>query len=121
MGNVVTLPATGATAALHNEPIRMLDPVEKMKSRFDTIFELSNLSFDATLRPPESVLKHAYLNYDVFVKEFGGQLLGFGIVAERNGEPYLWHFAVSPKFRRMGIATQLLSAIRDRYTSEGRN
>lgn len=121
MGTVATMTASGSMASLHNEPVRLLQRYEKMKSRFDSLHALSDASFEGPERPPHDVLKHAYLNSDVFVKEFGGNLVGFAIVVMRGDEPYLWSIAVDKMYRNCGVGAQILAAIESHYTNERKN
>jgi ribosomal-protein-alanine acetyltransferase len=55
-----------------------------------------------------------YLGHRLFVAEFDGVLAGFLCIREIAGEVEILNLAVSPAFRRQGIATKLLDELRPR-------
>lgn len=112
MGQLIEMPSVGGVLT---SPVRLLLRDEKTRSLFREVHALSDASFEGVQRPPESVLRTAYLNGDVFVKQWDSYLVSFALVTERNSLPFLWSLAVDRMYRGQGVGSQVLEVIRGHY------
>ena len=52
-----------------------------------------------------------YLDYDVFVAECSGEVVGFLASRAIGGEAEILNLVIHPEMRRLGVATKLLQAV----------
>lgn len=103
--------------------VSLLAPSQKTDQMFHRILNTSNLSFVGVQRPPSWALRSRFDEGDVYVSTFADSdiFLGFAIVIEKNGAPYVWSIAVHPDYRGKSVGTQLLEAIRKTETVRRRD
>jgi ribosomal-protein-alanine acetyltransferase len=77
----------------------------------EAIAAVQELAPEASQWNPED-----YLRYQLTVAEMGGFVVGFLCSREMAGEVEILNVAVSPDFRRRGIATKLLASLRSHET-----
>lgn len=85
----------------------------------ESIVRIANASF------PEEFTKEGILQeiidkrHNIYVAKYQGKDAGFAIVHEKEGDAYLWLFAVDSQYRGRKIASKLMDQIIDRARNEG--
>jgi ribosomal protein S18 acetylase RimI-like enzyme len=74
--------------------------------------------FDLTERAPDGIFLNRWDNGVIFIAyggstSRGNRIIGFAVVTNQNGTPFLWVIAVRPDSRRHGVAGRLLEEIQD--------
>ena len=97
--------------------IKLLSDNEKKdEAVFNRLVQITDESFEGVQCPPTRILYNRYEFGDVYVSRLTGIILGFAIVVEKNGCPYIFIIAVDSHYRGQSIGTQLLEAIRQTET-----
>lgn len=84
--------------------------IEKTGELFDTIERITNVSFVGVEKPSRLALRYAFDNEEIFVSTRNG-IQGYAIVSTDGGHPYIKSIAVTPCWRKQGIASGLLAEI----------
>lgn len=92
--------------------IKLLTKEEKTEVVFNRLVHITDKSFDGVQLPPSRILYNRFEFGDVYVSRLAGIILGYAIVVEKDGAPYIFIIAVDPHYRGQSVGTQLLEAIR---------
>lgn len=104
-----------------SQSVRLLPRELKTKSMYDRLLTITKQAFTGIQLPSDEAFRHAYLNDNVHVKEFGSAVIGYALVGERDNEPYIVSIAVDAAYRGLGAGYQLLKAVIERARWEKKN
>lgn len=102
--------------------VQLLQPEEKTEDIIREIIRINNASFVGVQRASEGIIRSRVLTSDVYISLFrmptasADRILGFALVTEKAGAPYVFAIAVDPNYRGMSVGGQLLEAIRQTET-----
>lgn len=80
---------------------------------FESIVEINNVSYEQPA--PKNFILDSIEKGHAWVSVEGDKVVGFLIGYVKNGTPYINNIAISPYFRKNGIATQLITKFEELF------